>query len=201
MTLITTPRRIVTALADDGSSYLARIEDLHDNTGERPPESLEALRLGYPRWEEGERPGIYTIWGSEELPFVLPTDPTETPHGRHVPAGAAGFRLSLLSYPPGWEGELFWSNRVDFLIIMQGEFTYRTETDEIVLGLGDTVVQNGTNKAFSNRGTIPVWAVGLCFGAVRVGASPPPEQFHGTAEILEQHLEVGRRFAAGLPRA
>jgi quercetin dioxygenase-like cupin family protein len=194
--MITNPRRIVTALAEDGTSYLARIEELHDDMAERTAAELEELRVGYPRFEEGERPGTYTVWGAEELPFVLPSDPAVTPSGKHVAPGQEGFRLGLLRYPPGWQGELFWSNRVDFLIILEGEFTYRTETDEVVLRAGDVVVQNGTNKAFANDGDGPVWAVGLCFGAMRVGATPPHEQFHGTQETLRRHLEIGRDYAA-----
>lgn len=192
--MITNPRRIVTALAEDGTSYLARNEELHDDMAERT--DLESMRVAYPRFEQGERPGTYTVWGAQELPFTLPSDPDVTPPGTHVPPGNPGFRLGLLSYPPGWKGELFWSNRVDFLIILEGEFTYATETDEVVLRPGDVVVQNGTNKAFSNDGDVPVWAVGLCFGAIRVGPTPPHEQFHGTPETLQRHLEIGRQYAA-----
>jgi quercetin dioxygenase-like cupin family protein len=110
--------------------------------------------------------------------------------------GGKGFRVSLMTYPPGWKGEMFWSNRVDLIWILSGELTYVTDGgDEVVLRPGDVVIQNGTNKAFMNRGSEPVWFGAVCCGAIRVGPTPPPEQFHGTQETLRQHLEVGARRA------
>ncbi len=197
MNEISHPRRIVTALGPDGKSYLARVEELEPTDVSQWEANAEALKVGYPRWAEGEHPESRTVWGCDQLPFVLPSDPAGTPHGRHMPPGGSGFRVSLMTYPPGWAGEMFWSNRVDVIWILSGELTYVTDGgDEVVLRPGDVVIQNGTNKAFHNRGSVAVWMGAVCCGAIRVGTTPPAEQYHGTQENLQQHLEVGSRYQA-----
>ena len=40
---------------------------------------------------------------------------------------------------------------LDFCLILEGEITLVLDTDEVQLAAGDTVVQRGTNHAWSNR--------------------------------------------------
>jgi hypothetical protein len=193
---ISNPRRIVTALGPDGLSYLASVDELTPSDPSRWASRANEVQVGYPRWAEGDVPLSRTVWGCDELPFVLPSDPAMIPHGEHMPPGGGGFRVSLMTYPSGWKGEMFWSNRVDLIWILSGELTYLTDGgDEIALRPGDVVIQNGTNKAFENRGQVPVSFGAICCSAVRVGPTPPADQFHGSQETLRQHLDVGRSRA------
>jgi uncharacterized cupin superfamily protein len=80
---------------------------------------------------------------------------------------------------------MFWSSRVDILWVMAGELTYVTDRgDEIVVGPGDLVVQNGANKAFFNRGQVPVHMGAVMCGAVQTDRTPPLEQYHGPRDGL-----------------
>jgi hypothetical protein len=44
---------------------------------------------------------------------------------------------------------------LDFCLVIEGEITLVLDTDEVHLGAGDTVVQRGTNHAWSNRSNRP----------------------------------------------
>jgi quercetin dioxygenase-like cupin family protein len=88
---------------------------------------------------------------------------------------------------------MFWSNRVDVLWLIAGELTYRTDGgDEVVLRPGDVVIQNGTNKAFENRGSVPATFGAVMFGAVNDGPTPPADRFHGLPDELRIEQGVTR---------
>jgi hypothetical protein len=190
------PRRIVTGLTEDGTSYIARVEELAKNSF-RPrgtsPEELEMLEVAYPRWRDGETPDVRVVWGADHLPFELPNDPEHTPGGGI--GGADGVRFSITIYPPGWEGEYFWANRVNVLFVVRGALTYRTDNgDEVVAEPGDVIIQNGTNNAFFNRGDEDVWMAAAMFTARRVaGPTPPTDRFQGTQDQLQLFLEEAGR--------
>ena len=44
---------------------------------------------------------------------------------------------------------------LDFCLVLEGEITLVLDTEEVQLKAGDTVVQRGTNHAWSNRSTKP----------------------------------------------
>jgi mannose-6-phosphate isomerase-like protein (cupin superfamily) len=44
---------------------------------------------------------------------------------------------------------------LDFCLILEGEVTLVLDSEEVQLGAGDTVVQRGTNHAWSNRSDQP----------------------------------------------
>jgi uncharacterized cupin superfamily protein len=171
------PRRIVTALDADGMSYIARVEEIPaEGTASLPP---DVAARSYPNGV----PEVRVVWDCEQLPAVLPADPEARPSGR-LP-GAQGVRVSVTTLPPGWQGETFWSNRVDVLWVLSGELTYVTDRgDEVVLAGGDLLVQNGVNKAFHNRGDEPVQLGAVMVGAVQSGATPPLDRYHGPHEDL-----------------
>jgi len=176
------PRRIVTALDEDGKTYIARVEEVPGGRSQGLPD--EVRRRSYPKGVPDVRVG----WDCDQLPAVLPADPEAEPSGR-LP-GPQGVRVSVTIFPPGWEGEMFWSNRVDILWVMSGELTYVTDRgDEIVVGPGDLVLQNGANKAFFNRGDEPVHMGAVMVAALQAGPTPPLDQYHGPPE--------GLRYAEG----
>jgi quercetin dioxygenase-like cupin family protein len=166
------PRRIVTGQDEHGMTRLARVEEVpRESAAELPP---EVLARNYPQG----MPDVRAVWGGSELPFALPTD-GEQPPSLELP-GPRGVRVSVTQFPPGWTGKMFWSERVDVLWVMSGELTYVTDGgDEIVVEPGDIVIQNGANKAFHNRGAVPVMMGAVMCGAVFEGATPPPDQYHG----------------------
>jgi hypothetical protein len=171
------PRRIVTAQDADGLTYIARVEEVPGGRSRGLPDDVR--RRSYPRGT----PDVRVVWDCDQLPAVLPADPEAEPSGR-LP-GSQGARVSVTIFPPGWEGEMFWSNRVDILWVMAGELTYITDRgDEIVISAGDLVVQNGANKKFLNRGSLPVHMGALMIPAVQSGLTPPLEQYHGPPEGL-----------------
>ena len=171
------PRRIVTALDAGGRSYIARVEEVPPAISQSLPPDVQAR--SYPHGV----PDVRVVWDCKELPVVLPADPEAQPSG-NLP-GPGGVRVSVTILPPGWEGEIFWSSRVDILWVMGGELTYVTDGgDEIVVGAGDLVVQNGVNKGFSNRGPDPVQMGAVMCGAVQSGVTPPPERYHGPEDGL-----------------
>lgn len=47
------------------------------------------------------------------------------------------------------------TDSVDYAVILTGEIYMMMDEDEVLLKAGDTVVQQGTNHAWSNRGTEP----------------------------------------------
>lgn len=166
------PRRIVTALGDDGRSYLARVEEIHAD--ERLNISSETIARSYPQGP----PAVHTIWSCDRLPFELPVDPRALPSGAHP--GPLGLRVSVTVFPPGWAGEMFWSDRVDVLWMMAGRLRYATDSgDEVLFGPGDILIQNGTNKAFFNPGDEPAMMGCVLCGAIRGGRTPPASQYHG----------------------
>jgi hypothetical protein len=171
------PRRIVTALDEQGQSYIARVEQVPPNTSEALPPDVQAR--SYPNGV----PDVRVVWDYDELPVVLPADPDAGPTGR-LP-GPRGVRVSVTILPPGWEGEIFWSSRVDILWVMAGELTYVTDRgDELVVGPGDLLIQNGVNKGLSNRGTVPCHMGAVMCGAVQSGPTPPRDRYHGPVDGL-----------------
>ena len=44
---------------------------------------------------------------------------------------------------------------LDFCLVLDGEITLVLDTEEVQLSAGDTVVQRGTNHAWSNRSNRP----------------------------------------------
>jgi hypothetical protein len=165
------PRRIITAPDSDGRTRLARVEEVPAVSGAALPPDV--LARNYPHGA----PDVRVVWGTEELPFTLPAGPE--PPSTALP-GPRGIRVSVTTFPPGWSGEMFWSERVDVLWVISGELTYVTDGgDEIVVEPGDIVIQNGANKAFYNRGTVPVAMGAVMCGAVYAGETPPMDQYHG----------------------
>jgi hypothetical protein len=167
------PRRIVTAQDARGLTRFARIEEVpRESAAELPP---DVLARSYPHG----MPDVRAVWGTDELPFALPAG--GDPPSLGLP-GPRGVRVSVTQFPPGWTGKMFWSERVDVLWVMSGALTYVTDGgDEVVVEPGDIVIQNGANKAFHNRGDVPVLMGAVMCGAVFAGETPPVDQYHGPA--------------------
>lgn len=178
------PRRIVTTLGEDGLSHVAIDEEMAvPARSGQPMDPTDRVSSAYPRG----LPDVSPVWSVDAMPAQLPWNGV-LPSGAHP--GPLGVRVSMGIYPPGWQGEMFWSNRLDILWVIKGELTYVTDSgEEVVVRPGDVVVQNGTNKAFLNRGDEDMWMGAVMLGGVRVGETPPHEAFHGTHGELQQVLD------------
>ncbi|HET9903782.1 MAG TPA: cupin domain-containing protein [Xanthobacteraceae bacterium] len=62
---------------------------------------------------------------------------------------------------------------LDFCLILEGEITLVLDTEEVHLKAGDTVIQRGTNHAWSNRSSAPCVMAISSHDAADVEGEPP----------------------------
>lgn len=141
------------------------------------------------------RPGVALtdLWETTSLPSVEVTgDPADRPVVLHPPPGGTVFRV--IQFDPEDErslaaadaGEAFSAmgaagnlvagarhpymhrtDTVDYAIVLQGSITLLLDDQDVDLGPGDVVVQNGTNHAWSNRGDAPCLVAFVLIDATR----------------------------------
>src|SRR5262245_55559056 len=130
------------------------------------------------------RPGYasHRVWVSGTTPARLTERETlSAPHALEPPAGGSVRRV--VAFPPdgSWQGKVgakevraYFSamgspgasthaphpymqktRTLDFCLVLEGEITLVLDTQEVHLKAGDTVVQRGTNHAWSNRSSRP----------------------------------------------
>lgn len=175
MSEVDRPRRIVAANRPDGRSSVARLE--------------EVAPVDHPIFSSW-----FPIWGADRLPLYLPCDglappfeslPTpdeaeEALQRSHYLPPPLGYRVGVAKLDPMERpGAMHWYDSVEIYFVMHGEVSYMVDSgDAVDLRAGDTLIQNGTNHAWHNRGDAPVWLGIGVFGAVRFGAHPPLENLH-----------------------
>lgn len=162
------PRRIVTGHDEIGQSIFV-------SDGPSPnllqPGSAEGLGL-FNLWKMGSVPGSYA--GNEDAAPEDVTIPLSPPEG--------GLVFRIVELPP--DGKRNWENReavfreygdsdaldlgsprhpgfhkthsIDFAVVLQGEVWALMDIGETLMKPGDTLVQRGTNHAWSNRTDAPV---------------------------------------------
>jgi quercetin dioxygenase-like cupin family protein len=173
------PRRVVTGMNSDGKTYLARVEE------------IEEIDYEYAlRGPKGEQIGaIYPVWGADRLPELLPTDgkapafdthpsadeALDALHRSHLLPPPLGYRVSVVKMVPTAERTAMrWHDSYDVIYVMHGEVTiYHDDGSELQLEVGDTLIQNGTNHAWRNRGNVDAWLGVVSLGAARFGPTPP----------------------------
>lgn len=158
-------RRVVTG--HDGSGRAVVVMD--GNAGSvlhrpsRPGVALTDL------WETGGHPSTEVSGDPAARPVALhpPADGTvfrviqfDPEDARLLAAADAGDAFSAM----GAGGDLVSGGRhpfmhrtdtVDYAVVLQGRITMLLDDQDVELGPGDVVVQNGTNHAWSNRGDEP----------------------------------------------
>ena len=127
------------------------------------------------------RPGFAStrVWLTRQTPASIGEikDPTTGKHTLEPPAGGSVCRV--VTFPPdaAWKGKvgakevqdyfaamgspgasvkgphpyMQKTRTLDFCLVLEGEITLVLDTQEVHLKAGDTVVQRGTNHAWSNR--------------------------------------------------
>ena len=169
-------RRVVTGENPDGKSFIASDAEV------RPLDHRKGGRL-------------YRLWGSEEAPTLPSSGSMKEAEQLFPPPG--GLRFTLATMAPRSEADLSGgvgdpnaevitqklgiadlydkahpgmhaTETIDFVYIISGEVYMELDDGlEVKLKAGDTVVQNGTRHAWSNRSDEPCVMVVSCVGATR----------------------------------
>lgn len=174
------PRRLVTGLRPDGTSYFARVEEVEPTTRQSG--------------------GVvsYRVWGADRLPVELPNDGltpalASSPSAEETPQalrdsttlpGLDGLRVNVVSMPPGWTCPLHWHDTFDVLWIISGEaVAILDDGSEQLMRPGDFCLCHGTNHAWrvGDEGAV-VGSVRL--GVNRVGPLQPPEDAKSPAWMM-----------------
>jgi quercetin dioxygenase-like cupin family protein len=193
------PKRIVTGLRPDGTSYFARVEEVDeidyaavypDSVEERPAHASRSHRMW--AWDalpslphDGLAPRLDAPVTDEDVAATLGATSAFPPLG--------GARINLVKFPPiepgqpPRRGRLHWHNTVDLQWLIAGELVIRLDDDsEVTMRPGDLIVQHGTNHAWDVTTEGAVLAV-VIFSAERTGIEPPvPDRHSGTARPVER---------------
>lgn len=142
------------------------------------------------------RPGVTltNLWQNDKTPAAMERhdDPVEGPLILHPPKNGSVFRivqfdpedpevLAKLDGPSAFAEMGAGANVVvgarhpfmhrtdslDYTVILSGEIYMLMDDEDILLKAGDTVVQQGTNHAWSNRGTEPCLIMFVLVDAVK----------------------------------
>ena len=142
------------------------------------------------------RPGVTltNLWQNDKTPAAMERhdDPVDGPLILHPPKNGSVFRvvqfnpedpeqLAKLDGPSAFAEMGAGANVVvgarhpfmhrtdslDYSVVLSGEICMMMDEDEILLKAGDTVVQQGTNHAWSNRGTEPCLIAFILIDAVK----------------------------------
>lgn len=157
-------RRIVTVDDPEGRSY--RLSD-----GPSPHVVLDAARPGF-RSEEIWAAGTRPLAGGGQIPArlglwrppkqgTLCRVVTFPPEGaRPVAQSDADAFFAAMGAPPSAARAnphpyMNKTGTLDFCLILEGSITLILDTGEVELEAGDTVIQRGTNHAWSNRSSKP----------------------------------------------
>ena len=129
------------------------------------------------------RPGVALtdLWATSGAPAArMDGDPVDRPVVLHPPPGGTVFRI--IQFDPEDPGALaradgttafaamgaagtvvagarhpymHRTDTVDYAVVLLGSITMLLDEEDVELGTGDVVVQNGTNHAWANRGPAP----------------------------------------------
>ena len=100
-----------------------------------------------------------TLWATEETPVdnTIAGDRSQTPD----------LGESIQPLPSGFD--LHHTDTLDCLTCVRGEIHLVTDTDEVLMQPGDTVIIRGVNHAWSNRSSTPCLLVGTNSDATPLG--------------------------------
>lgn len=142
-------RRVVTGLDEEGKSCLADLGPI-------------------PSTAQWSRDGVQGMdfWVLDRVPAKL--DETENPPegwrpvNEAPPGGAIG---RLITWPPGFEYPMHATPTLDYVVVLSGELELGLETDTVILGPGDVLVQRGTAHSWRVHEGGPVTALAVLFDA------------------------------------
>jgi quercetin dioxygenase-like cupin family protein len=169
---VSPPRRIVTGHASDGRSTVLSDAPI-------PSRSLADGNATF-----------YEVWRTADAPAridaVVPGDVTAGP--LRVPPDARGTVIRVVDLPPGARSPMHRTQTVDYGILLAGELhLVLDDGSERVLGVGDIVVQRGTDHAWHNRSGDPVRVL---FILVDGEFSDELRALIGPAELYDHELDA-----------
>ena len=158
-----TPRRIVTG--HDGSGRSVVLSDAPT------PKTLD---IGSAAFHE--------IWITDQTPSsIAASEPEPTDRPVRTPPPPGGVLVRFTEMGPGVESPMHRTETVDVGVVLEGEtWLLLDDGSETRVGVGDAVVQRGTNHAWANRSDRPVRMVFVMIdGAItdELGAAAGPLEF------------------------
>jgi quercetin dioxygenase-like cupin family protein len=163
------PRRIVTGHDAAGKSVVL-------SDGPNP----KTLDVGTAAFHE--------IWITDQTPAQIAAtepDPTDRPVRTPPPANGAIVRFTEMA--PGAESPMHRTESLDIGIVLEGEtWLLLDDGSETRVGVGDVVVQRGTNHAWANRSDRPVRMV---FAMIDATITDELRSTTGPLEFFDQALE------------
>jgi quercetin dioxygenase-like cupin family protein len=96
---------------------------------------------------------FHEIWVTAQMPVPIPaTEPEPTDIPIRVPPPGDGVMIRYTDMAPGAESPMHRTETVDVGIVIEGEtWLLLDDGSETRVGVGDAVVQRGTNHAWANR--------------------------------------------------
>jgi quercetin dioxygenase-like cupin family protein len=104
-----------------------------------------------------------TLWATEETPVdnTIAGDRSQTPDlGESIQPLPNGLICRALEIESGAGFPMHHTDTLDCLTCVRGEIYLVTDTDEVLMQPGDTVIIRGVNHAWSNRSSAPCLVVG-----------------------------------------
>jgi quercetin dioxygenase-like cupin family protein len=111
------------------------------------------------------REGVFwsaTLWTTQETPVdnTIDGDRSQTPGLEGPEPFSNGLVCRALEIAPGAGFPMHHTDTLDCLTCVHGEIYLVTDTDEVLMQPGDTVIIRGVNHAWSNRSSEPCLVVG-----------------------------------------
>jgi quercetin dioxygenase-like cupin family protein len=133
------PRRIVTGHSASGESVVL-------SDGPNP----KTLDIGTAAFHE--------LWITDAMPApIAAEEPEPTDRPVRTPPPANGVTVRFTEMAPGAESPMHRTETVDVGVVIEGEtWLLLDDGSETRVGVGDAVVQRGTNHAWANRSDQPV---------------------------------------------
>ena len=163
------PRRIVTGHDASGRSVVL-------SDGPNP----KTLDVGTAAFHE--------VWITDQTPApIAATEPDPTDRPVRTPPPANGVLVRFTEMEPGAESPMHRTETLDVGIVLEGEtWLLLDDGSETRVGVGDAVVQRGTNHAWANRSDRPARMV---FVLIDATITDELRSTIGPLELFDQVLE------------
>ena len=101
---------------------------------------------------------FHELWITAQTPAeIAATEPEPTDRPVRTPPPADGVVVRVTEMAPGAESPMHRTETVDVGVVLEGEtWLLLDDGSETRVGVGDAVVQRGTNHAWANRSDVPV---------------------------------------------
>lgn len=131
---------------------------------------------------------FHEIWVTAQMPVPIPgTEPEPTDIPVRVPPPGDGVVIRYTDMAPGAESPMHRTETVDVGIVLEGEtWLLLDDGSETRIGVGDAVVQRGTNHAWANRSDRPVRMV---FVLIDAAIADELRATAGPLEFFDQVLD------------